>query len=234
VIAAAATERLPHPVAFEAVVTRHLESRTVAVMPADSGGQAGRLWSRGYRALAEAEGNWRSTVPTPWGHVGRRRQVARGAPGEAVLCGFGFRRARRLGRSWFPCRRWVRLSPWIGTRAPFWAAGFTAVGRRSGSAAGHSTPSHFSPSPGPGVWLRRRIAGRRPSGAAPALLPPWLRHTDASRISAARPTQDTQIHTPGPATSSPASVAGRPQNEQAELLRGLRPVRRRRRGFNVR
>jgi hypothetical protein len=153
---------------------------------------------------------------------------------RAVLCGFGFRRARRLGQSWFPCRRWVRLSPWIGTRAPFWAAGFTAVGRRPGSAAGHSTPSHFSPSPGPGVWLRRRIAGRRPSGAAPALLPPWLRHTDASRISAARPTQDTQIHTPGPATSSPASVAGRPQNEQAELLRGLRPVRRRRRGFNVR
>jgi hypothetical protein len=90
VIAAAATERLPHPVAFEAVVTRHLESRTVAVMPADSGGQAGRLWSRGYRALAEAEGNWRSTVPTPWGHVGRRRQAARGAPGEGGTLRFRF------------------------------------------------------------------------------------------------------------------------------------------------
>jgi hypothetical protein len=40
-------------------------------------------------------------------------------------------------------------------------------------------------------------------------------HADVLTTSTARRTQDAQIHTPGPATSCPASEPGRPQNEQA-------------------
>jgi hypothetical protein len=58
-------------------------------------------------------------------------------------------------------------------------------------------------------------------------------HADALITSTARLTQDAQIHTPGPATSGPASEPGRPQNEQASSPRNLAPWRRLRRGFKV-
>lgn len=81
------TLRPSDPLAADGLVTTDPATRTLYVMPADPRSYAGRLWSKGHRALTEAG----YTVRDVWASApGLGHQTVRGQPVEGGAVRFRF------------------------------------------------------------------------------------------------------------------------------------------------
>jgi hypothetical protein len=80
---------LPDPRAVQGSVSLDVNTRTVTVMPAETGYPT-TLWRQGYQrladaALAERRGRYTAGPLTVWAHTQRARQIAHGQPQDGAL-----------------------------------------------------------------------------------------------------------------------------------------------------
>ena len=89
---AAATTRLPQPLALDGVVYSDVSTRTLFVrLPDAAGGHARSLWGQAYQQLRKAEESGRAaSVPTLWASGAGKTSIAHGVPGEAGTLKFHF------------------------------------------------------------------------------------------------------------------------------------------------
>ena len=96
-----ATEKLPSPVAIDAVVVNDFPSRTLFVrLPDHTTGLQRIAWTQGYQALQLAEENgWSSNAPDLWAATKTAERVARVTAGEGQMLKVFFPPAENLAYS---------------------------------------------------------------------------------------------------------------------------------------
>jgi hypothetical protein len=84
------TEKLPQPMAVDAVVVNDPAARTLFVrLPDHTTGSQRIAWQRGYQALLKAEtSGYRGNVPDLWASTRSADRVAHGVPGKGGMLKF--------------------------------------------------------------------------------------------------------------------------------------------------
>jgi hypothetical protein len=87
-----ATERVPQPMAIDAVVVNDSAARTLFVRLGDTvTGPARIAWLRGYQALVQSEASgYSGNLPDLWASTKTAERVAHGVPGDGGMLKFHF------------------------------------------------------------------------------------------------------------------------------------------------